>query len=214
LVGSLGKVLPSLAGVRCIRDWDALRRRLGAPKTILCLGNGPSSEAAGIRDVTFDCLFRVNWIWQDRALANPDVVFTADLDPPSPAAAIICFPTRADANRILLGYWRRRIAQRVEYLVFPELASALVGRAWPHRPTNGALMLAAAVALQPKRLVVAGVDLYQHPDGKYPGPTREANDYDPIHHRHTDLAFIRATLDGFAGQVEILSPQLASGLQR
>jgi hypothetical protein len=199
--------------MRCITSWDELHRRLGEPKTILCLGNGPSSEAAGIDAAHFDCLFRVNWIWQERArLANPNVVFTADFDPPSPGAPIICFPTRADANRILAGYARRRVGAQTKYLVLTELPSPLLRKTWSHRPTNGAMMLGVATQLRPSRLIVAGIDLYLHPRGKYPGETDEANQYDAIHDRNIDLAFIRAALDQFDGDVDIQSPQLRSAL--
>lgn len=213
LTGRLGRTFLSLAGMRCITSWDELRQRLGEPKTILCLGNGPSSEVAGIDEARFDCLFRVNWIWQERArLANPNVVFTADFDPPSPGAPIICFPTRADANRILASYVRRRIGARAEYLVLPELPSPLIRKTWSHRPTNGAMMLAVAAQLRPSRLIVAGIDLYLHPQGKYPGANDEPNQYDAIHDRNIDLAFIRAALDQFDGTVEIQSAQLRSAL--
>lgn len=203
----------SLAGMHCITSWDELRRRLGEPKAILCLGNGPSSEAADIDAARFDCLFRANWIWQERAnLANPNVVFTADFDPPSPGAPIICFPTRADANRILASYTRRRVGAQTEYLVLPELPSPLFQRAWSHRPTNGAMMLAAAIQLRPSRLIIAGIDLYLHPHGKYPGETDEPNQYDAIHDRNIDLGFIRAALDHFDGEVDIQSWPLQSAL--
>src|SRR3546814_15917135 len=45
------------------------------------------------------------------------------------------------------------------------------------RPTNGAIMLATAVALQPRHLVVAGVDLFNHPAGAYPGDAVTPNAY-------------------------------------
>lgn len=198
--------------MRCIRSWEQLRGRLGDPQAILCLGNGPSSEADGIEDARFDCLFRVNWTWTARSIhRDPDVVFTADLDPPS-AAPIICFPTREDANRILASYVRRRVGGRTEHLVFSELSSSANGRTWSHRPTNGALMVAAAVLLRPKRLIIAGIDLYLHPEGKYPGATSEPNRYDDIHHRDVDLAVIRAALDQFDGDATIVSEQLRSAL--
>jgi len=212
LTGALGRTRTNLAGMRRIASWEELRSRLGDPETILCLGNGPSSEADGVEDVRFDCLFRVNWVWNERSIhRNPDVVFTADFDAPS-AAPIICFPTREDANRILASYVRRRVGARTEYLVFPELSSSAKGRTWSHRPTNGALMVATAALLRPSHLIIAGIDLYLHPDGKYPGATDETNQYDDIHHRDVDLAFIRTALDQFGGDAKILSEQLRSAL--
>lgn len=212
--GALGRPRTYRAGTRCITSWAELRSRLGEPKTILCLGNGPSSEGIGVDGVGFGCLFRVNWIWNERSVhRDPNMVFTADLDAPSGAPPpIICFPTREDANRILASYVRRRIGARTEYLVFPELPSAFTDKTWSHRPTNGALMVAAAVLLQPSRLIIAGIDLYLHPDGKYPGAPGEPNRYDDIHHRDVDLAFIQAALDRFGGDVTILSEQLRSAL--
>ena len=200
--------------MRCISRWQDLRARLGEPKAILCLGNGPSSEGSGIDDQRFDCLFRVNWIWNERSIhRDPNVVFTADLGAPSDLAVpIICFPTRGDADRILASYARRRVGARVEYLVYPDLPSPFGDRTWSHRPTNGALMVAAAVLLRPAQLTIAGIDLYLHPDGKYPGATAELNRYDDIHRRDVDLAFIRVALDHFDGHTTILSEQLRSAL--
>jgi hypothetical protein len=213
LTGSFGRAALFVAGMRCITSWENLRRRLGEPRSILCLGNGPSSEDAGVDRAGFDCLFRVNWIWRERVrYSDPGVVFTADLDPPPRDAPIICFPTRADANRVLASYLWRRVGARTEYLVLPELPSSLWENKWSHRPTNGALMLAAAIHLRPNRLMIAGIDLYLHPHGKYPGATGEANEYDAIHHRDIDLAFIRAALDSFDGEVEIRSQQLRAAV--
>ena len=48
-----------------LTDWAALNDRLGRPTTILCLGNGPSSEDPRIPP-EHDCLFRVNWVWRKR----------------------------------------------------------------------------------------------------------------------------------------------------
>lgn len=204
----------SILGARCIASWEALRRHLGDPQSILCLGNGPSSESPAVVDARCDRLFRVNWIWRDRARhASPNLVFTADLDwPPAGPAPVICFPTRRDATRVLIRYVARGI-RLPAYSVFHELPADLSKKSWSHRPTNGALMVAAATLLRPRRLVIAGMDLYLHPDGKYPGPATEPNDYDPIHDRALDLGFMSAALSGFEGEVEILSAQLQSALQ-
>ncbi len=74
-------------------------------------------------------------------------------------------------------------------------------------------MIAAAVRLRPSRLIIAGVDLYLHPDGKYPGLSDEPNDYDAMHHRDVDLAFIRDALNRYEGRIEILSDQLRLALE-
>lgn len=210
----LSRIVLSVRGSRCIDTWDALRRRLDGPETILCLGNGPSSEASSLSDVRYDCLFRVNWVWRERGLhADPAVVFTADADPP-PAGQnpIICFPTRGDAERILKSYPARGRDRRQEYVVFAEMPSREAAGAYACQPTNGALMIAAATALKPKRLIIAGIDLYLHPAGKYPGAADEANEYDAIHDRGVDLDFMRAALRGYDGTLLILSEQLRAHL--
>ena len=66
-------------------------------------------------------------------------------------------------------------------------------------------MLATAVALQPKRLIVAGMDLFQHPAGSYPGDSTTPNAYTVLHDRDTELAFILSRLDRFEGELTILS---------
>jgi hypothetical protein len=204
----------ALRGARAIADWVAMRKALGEPRTILCLGNGPSSENKSVSGIEFDCLFRVNWIWLDRGQhANPNVVFTADPDqPPDDFGGIIGFPTRADATRILAGYRRSKHRPDQRYFVFPDLPSRLSATPWPRQPTNGALMIAAAVILQPRRIVIAGVDLYLHPSGKYPAASTGPNDYDAIHDRSVDVEFIRRALDQFPGEVRIESEQLAARL--
>src|SRR3546814_11184020 len=65
------------AKIRRIDDLDSLGEALGRPRTILCLGNGPSSEDPEIAGVQFDRLFRVNDLWVKRGLlTRPDMVFT------------------------------------------------------------------------------------------------------------------------------------------
>jgi hypothetical protein len=73
-------------------------------------------------------------------------------------------------------------------------------------------MIGAAIQLQPNRLVIAGIDLYLHTAGKYPGISEEQNEYDAIHHRDVDLAFIRAALKDHRGEVQILSEVLEAEL--
>src|SRR3546814_10756037 len=65
------------AKIRRIDDLDSLGEALGRPRTILCLGNGSSSEDPEIAGVQFDRLFRVNDLWVKRGLlTRPDMVFT------------------------------------------------------------------------------------------------------------------------------------------
>ena len=75
-------------------------------------------------------------------------------------------------------------------------------------------MIATAAALQPKRLVIAGVDLFQHPSGAYPGDAATPNDYLLMHDRETELAVLDEALRRFRGEVTVLSDPLARGLGR
>jgi hypothetical protein len=206
----------ALGGGHCIRAWRELAAKLGHPSVICCLGNGPSSEDPILRNQNFDVLFRVNYQWQARGiLLNPALIFTADPDlPPADSRAILVFPTRAVANRILLDHCRKGRSPKTGYFVFPEMDSALNARVWPAQPTNGALMIAAAVALAPGRIVIAGIDLYDHPAGKYPGMPEEPNVYEDIHSRDIDVAFIRQALSGFRGETVILSEPLRRALEK
>jgi hypothetical protein len=87
-------------------------------------------------------------------------------------------------------------------------------RRWPARPTNGAVMIATAAVLEPARLVIAGMDLFQHPAGAYPGDPATANDYLLMHDRETELAIVEEALGRFRGAVTVLSEPLARGLER
>jgi len=187
-----------------IADLETLRDRLGNPATILCLGNGPSSESPEIpRD--FDCLFRVNWIWRDRGfLTAPALVFTGDPDVPPPGShAIVGFPSEGEAQRILQNY-----QAPVDWFVVPNLLRDPKTYPDGFMPTNGALMIAVAVALAPRRLVISGIDLYLHPLGKYPGAPEDPNTYDAMHSRATDIACMRDAVSRYRGELVILSDAL------
>jgi hypothetical protein len=191
-----------------IADLETLRDRLGHPATTLCLGNGPTSEGPDI-PLNFDCLFRVNWVWRDREfLVEPDVVFTGDPDEPTPGSgAIIGFPTEAEAQQILRNY-----PTPTDWFKVSSLLRYHKPRRDHFMPTNGALMIAVAVALAPRRLVISGIDLYLHPQGKYPGGGENHNTYDAIHSRETDITFMRYALSLYQGELAILSNALSREL--
>jgi hypothetical protein len=75
-------------------------------------------------------------------------------------------------------------------------------------PTNGALMLALAVACEPEELVVAGMDLFRHPSGAYPGDPGTENAYAVGHTADLDLAVIVAALRRYRGRLTLLSEAL------
>ncbi|MFK8253216.1 hypothetical protein [Ancylobacter terrae] len=195
----------------------ALGRRLGEPGAIVCLGNGPSSEHPDLAALASDAaLFRVNWIWRARGvLTAPDVVFTVDPDLPEPGRApVILFPTAATGLPILTRHALRLRPPRAGYGFLDRFEPPVAELSLPRIPTNGALMVAVAAALKPARLVIAGIDLYRHPGGRYPGDTDAVDGYAREHSADLDLAVIAAALAGFDGEVVILGAPLRAALGR
>jgi hypothetical protein len=210
---SIGRRAAAQFARRQIHDWDELALCLGRPQRILCLGNGPSSEDRSLLAYAGDTLFRVNWRWHSRGLlVSPRLVFVGDPRTPSRLAApIYGFRSREEANYVL---WRQRFrlrAQPFRFFVFDEMPGA-DSRGWPARPTNGAIMVATAAALRPLHLVIAGIDLYSHPAGRYPGGSDAHDGYNRVHDRDVEIEMIRQALAGFAGELRLLSPILAAAL--
>ncbi len=196
-----------------VGDVGALKRRLGSPKIILCLGNGPSSEDPRLADMPHDALFRVNWIWRARGfLTEPDMVFTADPDlPTGKKRPIVIFPNRETGLPLLSGYCCRFSPPKRGYGFFSDLfPDPLQGRL----PTNGALMIAVAAALEPRRLIIAGMDLYAHKEGRYPGDDKAVDGYARQHDRQSDVTLIRKALAGFSGETVIIGDQLRAALDQ
>ena len=204
----------TLLSRRRIDDWPALRARLGAPRSVLVLGNGPSSEDPRLATLAHDCLIRVNWRWQKRGrLTKPQLVFAGD-----PATM-----TRVDD--VIFGFWNvpleramllRRLATRgprpIEFATMERLSPVIRDVEWPARPTNGALAVLTAAALQPERLIVAGIDLFRHPDGRYPGDALTRNDYSHVHEMETDLGIMELALRDYRGELIVLSDILQDAL--
>jgi 3-deoxy-D-manno-octulosonic-acid transferase-like protein len=159
----LGRLVPGLRARR-IDSLAVLRHALGACETILCLGNGPSSEDPRVRDIQFDVLFRVNCRWMDRGgPERPQVVFTGDSRcVRAVRGAIVGLRTVEEERRLLVRHLLRVPWQRFSYFTVERLPVSMADRRWPARPTNGAAMVSTAAALAPRRLVVAGIDLFRH----------------------------------------------------
>ncbi|WP_299617628.1 hypothetical protein [Pelagibius sp.] len=190
---------------------EALRETLGNPTTILCLGNGPSSEGPEVAAVRHDCLFRVNHVWLERGfLTAPDMVFTGSKASLSAVKGSIFglqtvkSEARLLATRVLQPHFRR-----IRYATIERFDLYLSEPRWEGiRPTNGAAMLATAVALQPPRLVISGIDLFSHPAGSYPGDTATPNAYSPGHDADSELALLLEALSLYKGELIILSDAL------
>jgi hypothetical protein len=100
------------------------------------------------------------------------------------------------------------LGRRFAYATAERLGTVDFARYGIYAPTNGAVMLATAVRLRPQRLVVAGIDLFSHPAGSYPGDSTTPNAYTVRHDRDTELAFILDLLESFQGELVIVSEVL------
>jgi len=200
---------------RRIETLDALRQRLDRPDTIACLGSGPSAEDPRLLDLKFDCSFRANLRWLDRGfLDNPDIIFSfrADAVRARPGA-IIAARSIKSARQVLVGRYPLRVFSRVvEYLVLEELPLALIHRPGDFVPSTGALMLDLAVALKPKRVIVAGFDLFSHPGGAYPGDSTVPNAFAFDHDREFEVDCVAHVLEHFDGEVVIIGDILRERL--
>jgi len=204
---------------RVLESLEELAAALNHPRVIACLGNGPSSEDPALATMPFDALFRVNHAWVGRqapqpALARPQVIFTGKRDTLKAyrQPTIYALQSGTAARRIMLravGIPRPPAAagrrpQRIPLFV----AGDRLQDYGPYLPTNGAVALATAVALQPQRLIVAGMDLFSDPRGSYPGDTTTPNAYTVAHDRDAEADFILRTLAACPGEVVVVGEVL------
>jgi hypothetical protein len=200
---------------RRLETIDALAARLGYPATILCLGNGPSSEQEELAGIEYDCLFRVNWRWRDRGfLIHPHLTFVGDAQTVwQVPLGIFAFRTIEWESEVLTRHLLRGRMNPLPHFTAerdPLLAAEL---AWQARPSNGVLMVMTAAALQPRRLIVAGLDLYEHAAGRYPGDLWSESSYAQVHDREVELAILRRAFRRFKGDLEIVGAPLTLALQ-
>jgi hypothetical protein len=198
---------------RRFEDAEALAEAIGRPRTIMALGNGPSSEDPALAGMAHDALFRVNRSWAGRThLTRPDVVFTSGRTTMRAIEGAV-FGLRSEASEVRLAGARAFDPRRgpTRYFRADEIAPALGAFDWgAFRPTNGATMLASAVALGPDRLIVAGIDMFRHPDGAYPGDAATPNAFAPAHDPEAELAFLLGLLASYAGELVIVGDVLRS----
>jgi len=207
-----GRARPLLTPfIRRIDSREALAARLGNPKTIMCLGNGPSSADPMLESLAHDALFRVNHQWmQDGYMTGADMIFAGVKRSMRAAGPALIGVASARKEEALLGArilapWRGRL----RYGVVEEIADLGDALHDHPRPTTGAVMLAAAIALAPMRLIVAGMDMFSDKAGAYPGRPDAVNAYNAAHDRQTDAAFVRTHLARYDGEIMIFSPAFA-----
>ena len=213
---AVGRLIVATRRGRQLDDVGALRQRLGHPESILCLGNGPSSEDPRLLDIAHDRLFRVNWRWLERGmLTQPDMVFVGDLRTTARLrSCVFGFRTLAWESEMLLRHvlLHGRL-RRIEYFTYERVSRLLSDDAWPAHPTNGVVMVATAAALQPRRLILAGMDLYLDPRGRYPGDPTPENDFPQMHSRAVELEILDRVLASFRGETWIVGEPLREALR-
>jgi 3-deoxy-D-manno-octulosonic-acid transferase-like protein len=211
----LGRSVAANRSKRRLNNWEALRKRLQCPNTILCLGNGPSSEDPRLFDINYDALLRVNHRWLERGmLAEPDMVFVGSpLTTARIRSCVFGFRTIAWESEMMLRHLLLdRSVRRLEYFTYERVSPFLNDGAWPCAPTNGAVMVATAVGLQPRRLILAGIDLFHDARGRYPGDTLGENDYPQMHSRNVDVEILARVLADYHGETVILNEPLREAL--
>ncbi len=191
-------------------DLDAVAAALGRPQSIMCLGNGPSSEDPALQAMAHDCLFRVNDMWLDRGvLADAGMVFTGDKGALRRLpGAVFAFQTARAEGRLMRAHIMSGRIHRLRYTVMERLGILFDGTDWGAKPTNGMAMIALAVALKPRRIIIGGMDLFAHPAGSYPGDSATANAYTPLHEMDVELRIIKHYLGQFEGEVEVVGDVL------
>ena len=203
--------------LRRYADASQLNAALNRPGTILCLGNGPSSEQPELLQERYDALFRVNHKWLERGfLSEPDVVFTGSRPAMTSLKRVIFgLQNEHQAGRLVAARVFNPVQAATRFFNVGDIIPVALDFQWGAlRPTNGATMIATAVALQPRRLVVAGIDMFQHPDGSYPGDRSTPNAFSPAHSREAELAFLCTMFQSFRGELVIHGDVLAGEWMR
>jgi hypothetical protein len=198
-------------GAARIATLEDLAAHLGHPHTIMCLGNGPSSEDPRLDALGCDALFRVNHLWQERGVrTDPALVFTGSVETVRRVRSpLIAISLARHEGRLVLAGLTRRGGPPFRFVTAERLGILVPGADWGEAvPTNGAYMLATAVALRPRRLVVGGIDLFRHAGGAYPGDPTTPNAYTPRHAAELDEQLILTTLAAYRGELVIVGDVL------
>ena len=200
--------------LRKLHSFAEIKTALGNPRSILCLGNGPSSEDPRLSLQDYDAVFRVNHRWLERGLfTSPSAIFTGALD-----------SVRHVGNNILYVFINDERAMRIIQKVRKQISRLYFTNATdlgfpieefsPYQPTNGLVMLYVAINLRPDQLVIAGIDLYQDPRGCYPDMTSTPNMYTAAHSSDRELDLMLRLLASYCGSLTIIGEKLSFEYQR
>ena len=200
--------------LRRLSSFADINRSLGRPDSILCLGNGPSSEDPQIADGEYDAVFRVNHRWLARGyFTQANAVFTGAVESVISVGtdSLYVFINPERAMRMVMR--ARQQVPRLSFTNAQELGFPLAELA-PYQPTNGLIMLYFAVKLNPPTLTVAGIDLYRDPRGAYPDETTTPNHYTSAHDEDREVAMLLELLASYRGELRIVGDKLASEYER
>jgi hypothetical protein len=197
-----------------LTSFAEINASLGNPESILCLGNGPSSEDARLSILEHDAIFRVNHRWLDRGLFTAaDAIFTGALDSVLHFGkdALYIFIENERSMRII-----RKAKKKIQRLSFTnaEDLGFPVEEFYPYQPTNGLIMIYVAVNLRPDKLIIAGIDLYRDPRGCYPGETSTPNVYTSGHDEDRELDLMLCLLASYQGNLTIIGDGLEFEYER
>ena len=198
------------SSLRRLSSFADINRALGQPESILCLGNGPSSEDPGIADEEYDAVFRVNHRWLERGFfTRADAVFTGAVESVLSVGtdSLYVFINPERAMRMVMR--AREQVPRLSFTNVMDLDFPLADFA-PYQPTNGLIMIYLAVRLNPRALTIAGVDLYRDPRGAYPDETTTPNHYTSAHDKEKELGLLLELLASYPGELRIIGDKLTA----
>ena len=200
--------------LRRLSSFAEINRSLDQPDSILCLGNGPSSEDPQIGGGEYDAVFRVNHRWLARGyFTEAHAVFTGAVESVISVGtdSLYVFISPERAMRMVMR--AREQVPRLSFTNARDLGFPLAELA-PYQPTNGLIMVYLAVKLNPPTLTVAGIDLYRDPRGAYPDKTATPNHYTSAHDEAREVGMLLELLASYTGELRIIGDNLASEYER
>jgi hypothetical protein len=128
------------------------------------------------------------------------------------AGPVLAFPSKNAGLPVLWKHCLQLRPPRQGYLFADALIDALNETGCHYKPSNGAIMIGLAAALNPQWIVVAGIDLYEHPGGRYPSDALAVDGYSRDHNRECDIDFICKSLEQYQGETLVIGDALREAL--